>query len=125
MSPVRAVPTGFEPATSALTGPLIPVRLGMTYLHDPWERVKKAQLSARLGTALRACYHTVSTALPRCLRTRNAAAVLPGHAAPAKPSSGASRTSTWPARRYLLRTSEVTVPRSPGDARRSAAGLTG
>ena len=84
-----AVPTGFEPATSALTGPLTPARLAVTHLHDPWESVKKAQLSARLGTALRACYHTVCTALPRCLRTQNAAAVLPDRAVRRSPSDGA------------------------------------
>jgi hypothetical protein len=77
---VTAVPTGFEPATSALTGPLIPARLAVTHLHDSWESVKKAQLSARSRTALRACYHTVCTALPRCLQTRNAAVVLPARA---------------------------------------------
>jgi hypothetical protein len=42
-----AVPTGFEPATSALTGPLIPACLAVTHLHDSWVSVKKAQLRDR------------------------------------------------------------------------------
>jgi hypothetical protein len=59
----------------------------VTHLHDPGERVKNAQLSARSRTALRACYHTVSIALPRCVRARDTAAVLPGRVARRSPAA--------------------------------------